>query len=137
MQIPEYGCLELRCYLTWMGKDGIARTVVKKDTEIVLADAQENSKAINQLIGPEKFTLIVDAREIKSISREAREFFSLRGRESRVVGFAFIIGSPLSSFIGNFFIHLNKPRVPVKLFTDQEKAKMWCTQIMKEYNERR
>ncbi|MBK9190560.1 MAG: hypothetical protein IPM77_03120 [Crocinitomicaceae bacterium] len=99
-----------------MGEDGIARTVVKQDAEIVLSDAQENSKIINQLVGPEKFTLIVDARKIKSISREAREFFSMRGRESRVIGFAFIIGSPVSSFIGNFFIQLNKPRVPVKLF---------------------
>lgn len=137
MQIPEYGCIETRCYQTWMGKDGIARTVVKQDAEIGLQDAHENSKVINQLIGPEKFALIIDTRKIKSISREAREFYSMRGRESRVIGFAFIIGSPLSTFIGNFFMQLNKPRVPVKLFSDQEKAILWCNQIMKEFNERR
>lgn len=134
MQIPEHGCFVTRCYQTWMGEDGIARTVVKAGSDVLLEDAQENSKIINSLVGPEKFALIVDVRKIKSITREAREFFSMRGRDSRVIGFAVIIGSPVSSFIGNFFIHLNKPRVPVRLFSDSEKAKFWCHRLMDENN---
>lgn len=126
MQIPSQGYKELRAYITWMGEDGIARTMVKTASEIVLDDAMENSVVVNGLSGPEKFALIVDTREIKSITKEARDYFSLNGRESRVVAFAIVIGSPLSAIIGNFFMGLNKPRVPVKLFTSEESAIKWC-----------
>lgn len=111
-----------------MGQDGVARTVVKPDAEISLQDAKENSVAVNSLQGKSSFTLLVDTRKIKSITKEARDHFSLNGRESRVVAFAIIIGSPLSRVIGNFFMGLNKPRVPVKLFTNEEKALTWSKQ---------
>jgi hypothetical protein len=126
MQIPSQNVLDLRTYSTWMGDDGIARTVVKEGAEIVLEDAKANSIAVCSLAGPEKFALIVDTRKIKSITKEARDYFSLNGRESRVVAFAILIDSPLSVIIGNFFMGLNKPRVPVKLFNSESKAIAWC-----------
>ena len=122
---------DLRCYITWMGEDGVARTVVKAGSEIELEDAQENSRAVNALPGPETFALVIDSRHIKSISKEARDHFSMRGRESRVIGFAIVIESPLSTIIGNFFMGLNKPRVPMRLFTDEEKAVQWCLRLTK------
>jgi hypothetical protein len=127
MQIPSEYVLELRSYHTWMGKDGIARTRVKDGAEIVLEDAKANSVAVCSLVGPEKFALIVDTRQIKSITKEARDYFSLNGRESRVVAFAILIDSPLSRIIGNFFMGLNKPRVPVKLFNRESRAVDWCS----------
>lgn len=126
MQIPLEKVLELRTYHTWMGLDSIARTRVKEGAEIVLEDARANSGAVNSLHGPEKFTLIVDTRNIKSISKDARDYFSMNGRESRVIAFAILIDSPLSRIIGNFFMGLNKPRVPVKLFNKEYKAVLWC-----------
>lgn len=120
---------ELRCYVSWMGADGIARTVVRSGAEIELEDARENSAVINSLPGPPQFPLLIDTRAIKSITKEARDHFSLRGRDSRVIGFAILIDSPLSRIIGNFFMGLNKPRVPVKLFTDEKKALAWCAAI--------
>jgi hypothetical protein len=126
MRIPSENVLELRTYQTWMGKDGIARTRVREGAEIVLEDAKANSVAVNSLTGPEKFALIVDTRNIKSITKEARDHFSMNGRESRVVIFAILIDSPLSRIIGNFFMGLNKPRVPVKLFNSEAKAVEWC-----------
>lgn len=117
---------ELRCYVTWMGADGIARTVVRESAEIDLNDARENSEVINAFPGPSNFALLIDARPIKSITKEARDHFSMRGRDSRVIAFAILIESPLSTIIGNFFMGLNKPRVPVRLFTNEKKALAWC-----------
>lgn len=130
MEIPSRDVHELRCYQTWMGDDGIARTVVRRMAEIELEDALENSRVVNGLKGPERFALIIDTRPIKSITKEARDHFSMRGRESRVIGFAILMGSPLSMIIGNFFMGLNKPRVPVKLFTSDENAVKWCKSIV-------
>ncbi len=36
-----------------------------------------------------------------------------------------LIGSPVSRVIGNFFMGLNKPIYPTKLFTDPQKAIRW------------
>ena len=126
MNRPENGVIETRVYYTWMGADGIARTQVKPGSEVVLADALENSKAVNDLAGPSTYPLMIDARQITSITKEARDYFSMRGRESRVIALAIVIDSPLSRIIGNFFMGLNKPRVPTRLFGDTESAAEWC-----------
>jgi len=131
MNRPKVGVTELRAYYTWMGEDGVARTQVKPGSEVVLEDAEENSKAVNSLYGPDLYPIIIDTRKIKSITKEARDFFSMRGRESRVYGFAILVDSPLSKIIGNFFMGLNKPRVPVKLFMKEEKAVYWCKKLIK------
>lgn len=127
--MAESKITELRCYLTWMGEDGVARTVVKPGAEIELADAAENSEVVSTLGGPARFALLVDTRNIKSITKEARDFFSIRNRDTRVLGFALIIESPLSTIIGNFFMGINKPRVPVRLFSDERKALAWCLEL--------
>jgi len=132
MNQPKEGVIELRVYHTWMGHEGIARTRVKPNSKVVLEDAIENAKAVNGLFGPAYFPIIIDTRQIKSITKEARDFFSMRGRESRVYGFAILVGSPLSKIIGNFFMGLNKPRVPVKLFTHEDKAISWCKKLSRE-----
>jgi hypothetical protein len=122
--------IEVSKYFTWMGNDGIARTVVKPGAEISLEDSQENTAAIEMFYYGKQFPLIVDARPIKSISKEARDHFSLRNRKSAVNSFAIIIKSPLSRIIGNFFMGLNKPAVPVRLFDNEKDALKWIKQYL-------
>jgi len=45
VKIPN-NSIDLRCYNTWMGDDGIVRTKVKQGAEITLEDAVANSKLI-------------------------------------------------------------------------------------------
>lgn len=123
--------IELRCYYTWMGDDGIARTKVKAGAEIVVEDAIENSKAVNSF-DLDSYPLLVDTSEIKSITKEARDHFSMKNRNSNVIVIAIVVKSPLSKIIANFFIGLNKPIVPVKLFTTEERAIDWCKKNQKE-----
>ncbi len=124
MMIPD-DSIDLRCYNTWMAFDGIVRTKVKENSAIVLEDAIENSKAVNSFSQPQ-YPMIVDTTLAKSITKEARDYFSMKGRESKVLAFAILVNSPLSKIIANFFMGLNKPRVPVKLFTDEKLAVEWC-----------
>lgn len=112
-------------YITWMGEDGIARTVVKDEAEVDLKEALENSQAVISLYKGKKFPLLVDSRKIKFITKEARDHFSIRNRETVVTCFAILIDSPLSRVIGNFFMGLNKPSVPARLFTSEAQALNW------------
>jgi len=122
--------IEIAKYYTWMGNDGIVRTVAKAGAEITLEDAKENTVAVETFYYGKTYPLLIDGRKVKSISKEARDHFSLKGRKSTVSSFAILVKSPLSRIIGNFFMGLNKPTVPVKLFDDEKEAIKWLKQFI-------
>ena len=124
MEVPK-NAISVSGYWTWMGEDGIARTKVKPDIEITLNHAIENSKVVTSFYTDKKFPILIDSRGIKSMSREAREHFSTRGRDSKTNAFGIVIKSPLSRVIGNFFLGLNKPAVPTRLFDNEHDALVW------------
>lgn len=124
MEVPK-NAISITGYWTWMGDDGIARTKVKPNIEITLKDALENTEAVTSLYVDRKFPILIDSRGIKSMSREAREHFSTRGRDSKTNSFGIVIKSPLSRAVGNFFLGLNKPAVPTRLFDNEEDAIKW------------
>ncbi len=127
MEVPP-NAIEITCYYTWQGEDGVARTKVKPGADVTLKEARENSEAVNSFYTGKKFPLLVDARGIRSMTREARSQFSLKGRESGVNAFAIVIDSSISKVVGNFFMGLNKPAVPARLFTDETEALKWLKQ---------
>jgi hypothetical protein len=129
---PDKKIVELGKFYTWMESDGIARTVVKPDADIFLQDAKENTAVIETFYSGKKFPLIVDIRKIKSISPEAREHFTLKGRESVVKAYAMLLSSSSSRLIGNFFLSFHKPAVPVKLFGDEDEALTWLKNFIQQ-----
>jgi len=117
--------VSIKCFDTFMVEGDYCVTIVKKDSEIVLEDALENTKSVLQVSQGKKYPMLVDTREIRSISKEARDHFSMRNRKGSVNSIAVLIDSPVSVVVGNFFMGLNKPAVPTKLFTTPEKAFKW------------
>ena len=112
MKIPQHA-KELTCFHTWKGDDGIVRTKVKSGADVSVESAKENSEAVNALYLGDKFPLMIDSRGIKSMTREARNQFSTKGRETHTKAFAIIIDSSLSKVIGNFFMGI---KVLIDLF---------------------
>ena len=123
--IPPGNAIETSTFWTWMGDDGICRTKTKPMAEIELADAIENTIAVTGFYTSKKFPLLIDARPIKYMSREARKHFSTNDRETVINSFAVMVKSPLSKVIGNFFMGINKPEVPARLFDKEEDALNW------------
>jgi hypothetical protein len=60
------------------------------------------------------------------VDQAARRYFSFskdqRALSSRV---ALIAGNPVSRVIGNFFVGLNRPEIPTRLFGDEASAVAW------------
>ncbi len=123
--IPPNTATELSVFWTWMGDDGICRTKTKPHAEITLKEAMENSIAVNSFYKDKKFPLLVDARDVKTMAKEARKHFSTNGRETKITCMAIMVRSPLSRVVGNFFMGLNKPIVPARLFDDEQDAVDW------------
>jgi hypothetical protein len=117
--------IETRIFHTSLEPGKYILTKVKPGSEIELEDAKENTAAVIKISGGANFPILVDLREIKSISKEARDHFSMKGRKPNVTAIAMLISSPVSRIIGNFFLGLNQPIVPTRLFTSESEAIYW------------
>jgi len=93
--------------------------------EIDLEDARENTRMVREISGDQVYPILVDIRKIRSISKEARDHFAMRDRKPGVIAIAMLVSSPLSRIIGNFFLGLNQPAVPTRMFTDRDMAEQW------------
>ena len=117
--------IETEVAKVWLGEDGIIRIVNLPGVEVTLENITEINRHLKKLSKGKKVPVFNDIRGVKSITREARLFAS--GEKSAQVSSAaaLLIGSPLSKVIGNFFMGINKPPYPTKLFTSEKKALEW------------
>ncbi|MFL5762531.1 MAG: hypothetical protein ACJ77K_01235 [Bacteroidia bacterium] len=120
--------IEIRAFSTWLDDNGICYTVVKPNAVISIEDAVQNTASVKEVSEGKIYPLLVNLKEINSISKEARDHFTMQNRKPGVNSIGLLIKSPVSRIIGNFFLGLNKSTVPVKLFTDETKAVSWLKQ---------
>lgn len=114
LELTESGVLVFRYFDGVELDEAVARAVVAAGVELC-----------GDLV-PTPVLALLD--QIKGFTRGAREFFAdsdeNRAASSKV---ALVVSSPIAKVIANFFMKLNKPRVPTRLFTDQAKAVEWLT----------
>jgi hypothetical protein len=100
-----------------------------KGGEIDIELGRAASDVYRQLTGGKPAPLFVDFSQMKSISKEARDYF---GKDPRHVetytAVALVVNNPLSRVLANFFMGINKPIKPTRLFDDRAKAFEWLGQ---------
>lgn len=75
------------------------------------------------------YPLLIDMRGIRSTTREARRYMATVGATLVKAG-ALITGSTVNRAIGNIFLKVDRPPVPLRLFTDAEKAREWLQRFV-------
>jgi len=123
--------IETRSLRTWMGEDGIMRQVALPGSEHTLDDAKENVGITAKICKGKKVPGLIDIREVKSISREARMHYTGDENAKVLIALAMLVDSPVSRIIGNFFIGLNKAPFPCKLFSSESAAIEWLREFIK------
>ncbi|MDH5542460.1 MAG: hypothetical protein OEY64_05805 [Nitrospinota bacterium] len=122
--------IQTRIASIWLGNDGIIRCVNRPDSNETLEDAQAFSSAVKKL-SPEKIhPALADIRNIKSTTREARRHYASIAQELGPAC-AILVGSPLTSAIGNFFLKIDRPNIPTKLFYTENAALQWLGGFLK------
>jgi hypothetical protein len=116
---------DLHGFVTYRLPEGIIRTEAKPGIDIVLGFAIENSLVVNELCRGRKHPLLIDLKHLKSITPQARAYFSARDRETDICAFAFLIHSAFQRMVGNIFIQFNNPPLPTRLFNGEEAALAW------------
>jgi len=121
---------ETRTGKTWLREDGILMVVVKHQAEIELEDAKSDIELGKKLTKGKIVGLCINMRQMRSIDREARSYYSSSG-DNNTKAIGLIVDSFLSRVIANFFVGINKPKRPIKLFTSEEKAIEWLKRFIK------
>jgi len=114
---------------TLLGEDGIVRVKMFSDTRESLADAKENIAALAKLCEGRKCPVMIDLAGSRSISQDARRYYSGEEAGRHICASALIVGSPVSRVLGSFFLGLNKPAYPVRLFTSEAEAIKWLKEF--------
>jgi hypothetical protein len=109
--------------------EGILRCKIKRTAVHTLEDAKENVRATAQLSNGARLPLILDARSTPSLSREARAYYTGEENAKVVRATAMIIDSTVGKIIGNFFIRVNRPPFPIRLFSTEASAHAWLLEI--------
>jgi hypothetical protein len=105
--------------------EGILHIESLPGTEQTRADAEEVVAALWEIGGRRRRPVLVDLRRIKSMDRAARSYYAGPETASTQTAAALLVGSPLSRAVGNFFLGLNKPLIPTRLFTSEPEAIAW------------
>lgn len=77
-----------------------------------------------QIASSPKPTMVL-MQDIARVDREARAFFASEEYMRLCSQTALVVGSPVSRVIGNFFVGINRPKYPHKIFDDHELAVEW------------
>lgn len=105
-------------------EDGIVFNIYKPNLVLTLDVAkllvEDRLKVSNGVSRP----LFADISELVSVDRNARRYLSREGGKLVDAG-AFLVTSPISKFAGNIFMKIDKPSVPMRLFTSKERAIDW------------
>lgn len=106
----------------------IVQRVVGTRTQ-TLADARENTAAFAALAAGVKHPLVVDMRTNFALEPGVREHYASPEAVASCSAIALLISSTAGRVIGNFFLALQSPTVPTRLFADDAEAIAWVRRI--------
>ncbi len=99
-------------------------TRFKPNTKLDLRAAKKIISDAVELAGNKTYPILTDIREMPSHSKDVRDYFANEGSESAVAN-AILVSSSISRILANFFLSINRPTIPTRIFTDTAKAAKW------------
>lgn len=94
--------------------------------ELHIGQCPEVTEALIKATRGEIRPLIVDFKNMKSQTKESRDYYSKDPRHAAThTATALVVNNAVTRMIANFFIGLNKAVKPVRLFDDYQSAVQW------------
>jgi hypothetical protein len=103
----------------------------KKNPRLNLEMAKEIVKVRQEFTGPRPVVGLIFNQGVVSLDKKARDYLASAEGVRGFKAAAFILDSPFSSFLVNFFVTVTKPKIPVKMFSKKEAALKWLEQFRK------
>lgn len=74
------------------------------------------------------YPCLFDITKVRQSTKEARDYMADEGNDL-VLASAILVTSPMLRMMANFFISVNKPKNPTRMFTDIASALEWLEQF--------
>lgn len=108
-------------FATFYIENGVMYFTYKQTEMIDLAAAKKIVLDRVNLQNGVSYPVICDARGLKNMNKEARDYLAKEG-SALVSSVALIVTSTATRIMSNFYLSVNKPEVPTKLFNSLEEA---------------
>ncbi|TXK52162.1 STAS/SEC14 domain-containing protein [Pontibacter qinzhouensis] len=112
--------------------NGIFLCNFKKIELLNLEIAQKCVQDRLELIAGTAYPSFFDITKVRNTTKEARDFIAKEGNEL-VTATALLVTSPVLRMMANFYIAVNKPKNPSRMFTDKRAALDWLAQYKANY----
>lgn len=112
-------------------EDHLIRIVIKEHNDIGVEDIMEFQEAKKKLLGNARHILLFVAPKYGELSKEGRELSASPLVNENAIAKVVVAKNIASSIVGNFFIKIYKPPVPIKLFKNEEEGIKWLREMQK------
>jgi hypothetical protein len=109
----------------WLDGEGIVHAESLPGATQTRVDAEMCVASMWEIAARRRRPVLVDLRRLKTMDRGARTYYAGADTARVQLAAALLLGSPLTRVIGNFFMGLNKPLIPTRLFTSEPLAMAW------------
>lgn len=109
--------------------NGVLIVAYKVGVPITLEIAKNSVKERIEFTAGRSYPVLIRDYGISVIEKEARSYFASTESTNGISAAAFVLKSIFSVFLGNFFIKIYPPNIPVKIFGGEEDAIKWLRQF--------
>ena len=117
--------IKTKHYIMWLHNNGILYLIDQPNLEDKLHIAKEKMANVKKLGDGKKIPVLCDITKTKYQDKDVRDYYAGEETAKVTAACALIIDSSISNIIGNFFMGINKPKTPTRLFTAEEEAVKW------------
>lgn len=111
-------------------ENGIGHQYFKDNTVLDVPEQLENLEAIKMVTSMNPTPFVISAGKNVIITKDARDNAILIEPLSPINANAIVVQNLAYRLIAEFFIKVQKPKMPFKIFTDKESAYEWCKQFV-------
>lgn len=113
---------------------GIIFNEFKEGVDLEVDDLLNVKKANLELANGRPYTVLLSFGYLTNTTSELREMAASKEFVMDTLAIGLLTHSTGQRLMGNFYLNFNKPRITTKLFTNEEKAKEWLRNVLKEKN---
>lgn len=122
LELPDIGILEYH--------NRILTVRVKEGLEISESVLHRIFTEAAQLAGEDSYAFLADMRKLVSSSPSARHYGANNPFQKQHLAYALLAENLAEVLLSNFFIRVNRPAVPSRLFRDEQSAINWLQKFM-------
>lgn len=112
-------------YVHFMLSENLLTATYQKGLQIDLDIAREVVRSRQFFTSQKTVPVLILNGGVVSMTKEAREYLASSEGTTGIRAAAIVLKSVFGSFLGNFFLSVNKPEMPVKIFTRRDTAVRW------------